>query len=60
MLLIVPIGESLVKLGYEGDVELYEDTEGDRQDYQIEMEMNRMLHLGVAIASTYAMIKITA
>lgn len=60
MLLIVPVGESLVKLGYEGDVQLYEDTEGDRQDYQIEMEMNRMLHLGVAIASTYAMIKISA
>ena len=51
-------GESIVKLGYEGDVELNEDTTGARKDYQIEMEMNRMVHLGVAVASTYAIIKI--
>jgi hypothetical protein len=39
-------------------VELNEDTTGARKDYQIEMEMNRMVHLGVAVASTYAIIKI--
>ena len=41
-----------------GDVELNEDTTGARKDYQIEMEMNRMVHLGVAVASTYAIIQI--
>ena len=41
-----------------GDVELNEDTTGARKDYQIEMEMNRMVHLGVAVASTYSIIKI--
>ena len=58
MLLILPNdGKGLVKLGYEGALEVEETTEG-RKDYQLEMEMNRMIHLGVAIANTYGMIKI--
>ena len=58
MLMVLPVdGEGLVKLGYEGELEIEETTEG-RRDYQLEMEMNRRLHLGVAVANVYGMIKI--
>ena len=58
MLLILPNdGKGLVKLGYEGSLTVEETTEG-RKDFQLEMEMERMIHLGVAIANTYGMIKI--
>lgn len=59
MLMIIPAGEKIVKLGNEGDVEIYENTDtAMRADYQIEMEMNRRVHLGVAIAARYAIIKL--
>ena len=58
MLLIVP-NQAIVKAGYEGGVEIYEETDGARKDYQLEMEMIRMVHLSVAIATRFGMIKIT-
>ena len=58
MLLVVP-NSAIVKVGYEGGVEIYEDTTGARKDYQIEMEMIRMVHLSVAIATRFGMVKIS-
>lgn len=59
MLLILPSdGQGLVKLATEGDLEIYETSENDRLDYQLEMELDRRIHLGVAVANTYGMIKI--
>ena len=58
MLIVLPVDEQgIVKLGLEGDLFVEEVNEG-RKDFQIEMEMSRMVHLGVAVANTYGMIKI--
>lgn len=59
MLIVLPAGERIVKLAYEGDVSIAETLQGDRFDYQLEMEMARMVHVAVAIAKDFGMIKIT-
>ena len=56
-LLVVP-NTAIVKAGYEGGVEIYEETDGARKDYQLEMEMIRMVHLSVAISSRFGMIEV--
>ena len=57
ILLVIPQGCKIVKFGVEGDIIIEEKLEG-RLDGQIEMEMEEMIHLGVAVASVYGMIKI--
>lgn len=57
MILVVP-NSAIVKAGYEGSVEIYEETDGARKDYQLEMEMIRMVHLSVVIASRFGAIKL--
>ena len=59
MLLIVPANESIAVCNYEGDVIVKETLQGEREDGQIEMQMQRIIHLGVAVASKFGMIKIT-
>lgn len=61
ILLIVPInGEPLAYCCYEGDLEVVDNDEiYNRKDRQIQMEMERQLHVGVAVASKFGMVKIT-
>lgn len=54
LLLIVPVGERLVKLGFEGQLMTIENTDGTvRDDQQIEFFMQRKMHLGVLVASRF-------
>ena len=48
VLYIIPAGEKIVRLGFEGDVTILEDTTGtSRDDQQIEMLLMRKMHLGI-------------
>ena len=48
VLYIIPAGEKIVRLGFEGDVTILEDTTGtSRDDQQIEMLLMRKKHLGI-------------
>lgn len=58
MILVVPAGTKILKMGVEGDVVIDEKLEG-RADKQIEMEMEKMIHMGVAVASVFGMLKIS-
>ena len=54
LLLVLPVGEKLVKLGFEGQLMTIENTDGSvRDDQQIEFFMQRKLHLGVLVASRF-------
>ena len=54
MLLVLPVGEKIVKLGFEGDLMTIENTDGTvRDDQQIEFFMQRKMHLGVLVASRF-------
>ena len=59
VLIIVPGDEAIVKLCYEGDLEVEEETEGKRKDRQLEMDMERLVHLAVCVGKTFGMIKIS-
>lgn len=61
-LLIVPVtGEPLAYCCFEGDIEIVDNDEiYNRKDRQIEFEMERVLHVGVAVSSKFGMVKITA
>ena len=48
VLYVIPAGEKIIRLGFEGDVTILEDTTGtSRDDQQIEMLLMRKMHLGV-------------
>ena len=48
VLYVIPAGEKIVRLGFEGDVTILEDTTGtSRDDQQIEMLLMRKVHLGI-------------
>lgn len=54
LLLVLPVGEKLVKLGFEGQLMTVENTDGAaRDDEQIEFFMQRKMHLGVLVASRF-------
>lgn len=61
-LLVVPaVGEPLAYCCLEGDIRVLDnDNIYNRKDRQIEFEMERQLHVGVAISSKFGMVKITA
>ena len=39
--------------------EVEEETEGKRKDRQLEMDMERLVHLAVCVGKTFGMIKIS-
>lgn len=54
LLYIMPAGEKMVKLGFEGQLMTIENTDGTvRDDQQIEFFMQRKMHLGVLVASRF-------
>ena len=57
-LLIVPANEAIAVCNYEGDVIVKETLQGEREDDQIEMQMMRIIHLGVAVANKFGMIQL--
>lgn len=48
ILYVVPAGEKIVRVGFEGEATVIENTDGTkRNDQQIEYKFQRMMHLGV-------------
>lgn len=61
VLYVIPTGEKIVKLGYEGGVTILEDTTGThRDDQQIEMTYMQKIHLAVLVAAKFGAVEITA
>ncbi len=59
VLYIIPAGEKIVRLGFEGDVTILEDTTGtSRDDQQIEMLLMRKMHLGILSTSKFGFFEI--
>ena len=57
---IIPAGEKIVRLGFEGDAMVIENTDGtNRNDQQIEYKFQRMMHLGVLSTARFGVFKIT-
>lgn len=58
---VLPAGEKIVRLGFEGDALVYEDTNPNtRNDQQIEYKFQRMMHLGVLCTARFGAYVITA
>lgn len=53
LLYVVPNGEKLVRLGFEGQAMVIEDTTGTRLDQTIEYMFQRKMHLAVCEASIF-------
>lgn len=61
ILYIVPAGEKIVRVGFEGDAMVIENTDGTaRNDQQIEYKFQRMCHLGVLSTARFGAYVITA
>ena len=59
VLYIIPAGEKIVRLGFEGEVTILEDTTGtSRDDQQIEMMMMRKMHLGILSTAKFGFFEI--
>ena len=59
VLYIIPAGEKIIRLGFEGEVTILEDTTGtSRDDQQIEMLLMRKLHLGVLSTAKFGFFEI--
>ena len=59
MLYIIPNGVKIVKLLFEGDIDVFDVTsEQDRKDLQFEYEFVRRMQIGVCKSSVYGMYKI--
>ena len=59
VLYVIPAGEKIIRLGFEGDVTILEDTTGtSRDDQQIEMVMMRKMHLGVLSTAKFGFFEI--
>ena len=59
VLYIIPAGEKIVRLGFEGDLTILEDTTGtSRDDQQIEMLMMRKMHLGILSTAKFGFFEI--
>ena len=60
LIYIIPAGEKIVRLGFEGDAMVIENTDGtNRNDQQIEYKFQRMMHLGVLSTARFGIFKIT-
>ena len=54
ILIVAPAGEKIVKVGFEGNAMVFEDTDpSSREDMQVEFSFMRMVHAGVLVASKY-------
>ena len=61
VLYVIPVGEKIVRLGYEGGVTILEDTTGThRDDQQIEITYMQKIHLSVLVAAKFGAVEITA
>ena len=61
MLLIIPAGEKILKVGFEGEAMVFEDTNpATREDMQVEFSFMRRVHVGVAVAAKFGCLKFTA
>lgn len=61
VLYVLPVGEPVVRLGYEGGVTILEDTTGThRDDQQIEMTYMQKIHVAVLVAAKFGAVEITA
>ena len=59
VLYIIPAGEKIIRLGFEGNVTILEDTAGtSRDDQQIEMLLMRKMHLGVLSTAKFGFFEI--
>lgn len=59
-LLILPAGEKIVHVGFEGDSIVIENTEGtERLDMQVEYSFIQLVHVGVAVAQNFGVYKLT-
>ena len=59
VLYVIPDGEKIIRLGFEGGVTILEDTTGtSRDDQQIEMTLMRKLHIGVLSCSKFGFFEI--
>ena len=56
---VIPNGEKIIKLGYEGGVTILEDTTGThRDDQQIEMTYMQKIHVAVLVAAKFGAVEI--
>lgn len=61
ILYVVPAGEKIVRVGFEGQATVIENTDGTaRNDQQIEYKFQRMMHLGVLSTARFGAYVITA
>ena len=59
MLLLVPQGEKVIRMGFEGMAMVFEDTDpASREDMQVEFSFARMVHMCALIAKNYGVFKI--
>ena len=53
-LLIVPDGEKVIRVGFEGNAMVFEDTNpASREDMQVEFSFARMVHMATLVAKNY-------
>lgn len=52
-LLVIPQGEKVIRMGFEGQATIIEDTTGLRQDQQIEYSFARKCHMGILTTSKF-------
>ena len=58
-LLIVPDGEKVIRVGFEGNAMVFEDTNpATREDMQVEFSFMRMVHMGVLVPKNYGLFTI--
>ena len=58
-LLIVPDGEKVIRVGFEGNAMVFEDTNpASREDMQVEFSFARMVHMGVLVPKNYGLFTI--
>lgn len=61
MIYVIPGGEKIIRVGYEGSATMIEDTTGmHRDDQQVEMTMMQKMHLAVLMAAKFGALQITA
>ena len=54
MLLLVPQGEKIIRMGFEGMAMVFEDTDpASREDMQVEFSFARMVHMATLVAKNY-------
>ena len=59
MILLVPQGEKIIRVGFEGNAMVFEDTNpATREDMQVEFSFMRMVHMGVLVAKDYGVFEI--